>query len=218
MRHPASGVPGLPSPDGWIGGQYPKSVRQVLIGNEKAALRDAFEKCTRPCMRQHPLVLSESSVSSAATVARLASCLWRLGIIGIRNPNEQFSLHMIQDAQPVRLLWHVQRVEERLRLHRCRVEIVGDYRNTIQCRVLFVGLVRKNSTAKFITRLLSDLREVYHGNGRFRASILVFGRGPNYEPGTQPTSKRPIGRFNDASAGSRHAQRQRVGWFGSQGP
>jgi hypothetical protein len=30
-------------------------------------------------------------------------------------------------------------------------------------------------------------------------------------PGTQPTSKRPIGRFNDASAGSRHAQR--VGWF-----
>jgi hypothetical protein len=172
----------------------------------------------RPCMRRHPLVLSESPAFSAATVTRLASRLLHLSIMGIRNPNEQFSLHMIQDAQPVRFLWHVQRLEERLRLHRCRVEIVGNYRNAIQCRSLSLGLVRKNSTVKFITRLLSALREVYRANGRFRASILVFGRGPNYEPGTQPTSKWPIGQFNDASAGSRHAQRQRVGWFGSQGP
>src|ERR1700687_733261 len=76
-----------------MGWQYLKSVRQLLVGNEDSALRDAFEKCTRPCMRRHSIVLSESSVSSAATVTRLASCLLHLRIMGIRNPNEQFSLH-----------------------------------------------------------------------------------------------------------------------------
>jgi hypothetical protein len=55
-----------------MGWQYPKSVRQLLVGNENSALRDAFEKCTRPCMRRHPIVLSESSALSAATVTRLA--------------------------------------------------------------------------------------------------------------------------------------------------
>ena len=121
FRHPMDGM-------GW---QYLKSVRQLLVGNEDSALRDAFEKCTRPCMRRHSIVLSESSVSSATTVTRLASCLLHLGIMGIRNPNEQFSLHLIQDAQPVRFLWHVQRVEKRLRFNRCSVEILGDYRNPI---------------------------------------------------------------------------------------
>jgi hypothetical protein len=57
---------------------------------------------------------------------------------GHRNPNEQFSLHLIQDAQPVRFLWHVQRVEKRLRFSRCSVEIVGD-RNPIQCRERLVA-------------------------------------------------------------------------------
>jgi hypothetical protein len=31
--------------------------------------------------------------------------------------------------------------------------------------------VRKNPMVKFITRLLAGLRQVYHGNGRLRASI-----------------------------------------------
>ena len=34
--------------------------------------RDAFEKCTRPCMNRHPIFLSESSASSAATVTRFS--------------------------------------------------------------------------------------------------------------------------------------------------
>src|ERR1700730_794674 len=40
---------------------------------------------------------------------------------------------------PVRFLWHVQRVEEQLRFHRCSVEIVGAYRNPIQCRACLVA-------------------------------------------------------------------------------
>jgi hypothetical protein len=56
-----------------MGWQYLKSVRQLLVGNEDSALRDAFEKCTRFCMRRHPIVLFESSELSAATVTRLAS-------------------------------------------------------------------------------------------------------------------------------------------------
>jgi hypothetical protein len=32
------------------GGKYLKSVRQLVVGNEDLAFRDAFEKCTRPCM------------------------------------------------------------------------------------------------------------------------------------------------------------------------
>jgi hypothetical protein len=39
LRHPMDGM-------GW---QYLKSVRQLLVGNKDSALRDAFEKCTRPC-------------------------------------------------------------------------------------------------------------------------------------------------------------------------
>src|ERR1700731_5020009 len=65
FRHPMDGM-------GW---QYLKSVRQLLVGKEDSALRDAFEKCTRPCMRRHQIVLSESSALYAATVTRLASCL-----------------------------------------------------------------------------------------------------------------------------------------------
>jgi hypothetical protein len=34
-----------------------------------------------------------------------------------------------------------------------------------------LGVVRKNSMVKFITRLLSALRQAYHGNGKSRASI-----------------------------------------------
>ena len=70
--------------------------------------------------------------------ARL-SPLDHLSIMVIRLPDEQFSLHLIQDAQPVRFLWHVQGVEERHRFHRCSVEIVGAYRNPIQCRVRLVA-------------------------------------------------------------------------------
>jgi hypothetical protein len=84
-----------------MGWQYLKSVRQLLVGNEDSALRDAFETCTRPCMRRHPIVLPESSELSAATVTRLASCLLHLSIMVIRLPDEQFSLHLIQDAQPL---------------------------------------------------------------------------------------------------------------------
>ena len=50
-----------------------KSVRQLLVGNEDSALRDAFEKCTHPCIRWHPIRPPESSALSAATVTRLAS-------------------------------------------------------------------------------------------------------------------------------------------------
>src|ERR1700730_15530770 len=58
-----------------MGWQYLESVRQLPVGNEDSALRDAFEKCTRACMRRHPIVLSESSSLSAAKVTRLASRL-----------------------------------------------------------------------------------------------------------------------------------------------
>jgi hypothetical protein len=129
FRHPMDGM-------GW---QYPKSVRQLLICNEHSALRDAFEKCTRPCMRRHPIVLSKNSALSAATVTRLASCLLHLSIIVNRLPNEQFSFYVVQDAQPIRFLWHLKRIEERLRFHRCSVEIVSDYRNPIQSRVRLVN-------------------------------------------------------------------------------
>src|ERR1700730_4941077 len=37
------------------------------------------------------------------------------------------------------VLWHIERVEERLRFHLRGVEIVGDYRNPIQCRVRLVA-------------------------------------------------------------------------------
>jgi hypothetical protein len=53
------------------------------------------------------------------------SPLDHLSIMVIRLPDEQFSLHLIKDAQPIRFLWHVQCVEKRLRFHRCSVEIVG---------------------------------------------------------------------------------------------
>jgi hypothetical protein len=58
-----------------MGWQYLESVRQLPVGNEDSALRNAFEKCTRACMRRHPIVLSESSSLSAAKVTRLASRL-----------------------------------------------------------------------------------------------------------------------------------------------
>jgi len=51
FRHPMDGMR-------W---QYLKSVRQLLVGNEDLAFRDAFEKCTRPCMNRHPIFLSETS-------------------------------------------------------------------------------------------------------------------------------------------------------------
>jgi hypothetical protein len=60
-------------------------------------------------------------------------------IIVIRLPDEQFLLYLIQYTQPVRCLRHVERVEERLRFHHCSVEIVGDDRNPIQCRVHLVA-------------------------------------------------------------------------------
>jgi hypothetical protein len=86
--------------------------------------------------------------------------------MGIRDPNEQFSLHLIQDAQPVGFLWHVQRVEERPRLHHCSIEIVGDYRNAIQSRVRLVTRPgAKELDVKFITRLLTAFWKVYRGKG-----------------------------------------------------
>jgi hypothetical protein len=45
---------------------------------------------------------------------KLASCPLHLSIMVIRLPDEQFSLHLIKDAQPIRFLWHVQRVEKGL--------------------------------------------------------------------------------------------------------
>jgi hypothetical protein len=90
-------------------------------------------------MRRHPIVLSKNSTLSAATVTRLASCLLHLSIIVNRLPNEQFSFYVVQDAQPIRFLWHLKRIEERLRFHRCSVEIVSDYRNPIQSRVRLVN-------------------------------------------------------------------------------
>ena len=95
-----------------------------------------------------------------------------LSIIVIRLPDEQFSLPQIQDAQPVRFWWHAQRVEERLRFHRCSGEIVGGYRNSVQCRVRLVARPRaKELDGKIHHETLSGLRQVYHGNGRLRASI-----------------------------------------------
>src|SRR5262245_47461145 len=47
FRHPMDGM-------GW---QYLKSARQLLVGNDDTALGDTFEKCTRPYLRRHPLVL-----------------------------------------------------------------------------------------------------------------------------------------------------------------
>jgi hypothetical protein len=54
-----------------MGWQNLKSARQLLVGNEDTALGDTFEKCTRPRMRWHTLVLSKSSVCSAARVMKL---------------------------------------------------------------------------------------------------------------------------------------------------
>src|SRR6202011_426326 len=62
FRHPMDGMR-------W---QYLKSVHQLLVGNEDLAFRDAFEKCTRPCMNRHPIFLPESFASSAATVTRFS--------------------------------------------------------------------------------------------------------------------------------------------------
>jgi hypothetical protein len=44
-----------------------------------------------------------------------------------------------------------------------------EIRSNVAC-ASSLGLVRKNSMVKFITRLLAGLRQVYHGNG-LRASI-----------------------------------------------
>ncbi len=89
-----------------------------------------------------------------------------------RNPNEQFSLHLIQDAQPVRFLWHVQRVEKRLRFNRCRVESVGDYRNPIQCHLC---LVARPSAKELDDEIHHEIVLCFapgiHGNGRYRAFI-----------------------------------------------
>jgi hypothetical protein len=52
--------------------QYLKSVRQLLVGNEDLAFRDAFEKCARPCMNRHPIFLSESSASSSVSKSDFA--------------------------------------------------------------------------------------------------------------------------------------------------
>src|SRR5215469_2646150 len=67
FRHPMDGM-------GW---QYLKSIRQLLVGNEDSALRDAFEKCTHPCMRWHPTsypkVLQSPRQRSRSSL--LASCI-----------------------------------------------------------------------------------------------------------------------------------------------
>ncbi len=49
------------------------NVRQLLVGNEDSALRDALEECTHPCMRRQPIILSQSWTLSAATATRFAS-------------------------------------------------------------------------------------------------------------------------------------------------
>ena len=61
FRHPMDGMR-------W---QYLKSVRQLLVGNEDLAFRDAFEKCTRPCMNR--LSLPKSSLERTDDVARQGS-------------------------------------------------------------------------------------------------------------------------------------------------
>jgi hypothetical protein len=67
--------------------QYLNSVRQLLVGNEDLAFRDAFEKCTRPCMNRHPIFLSGHETRF--------SPLDHLNIMVIRLPDEQFSLHLM---------------------------------------------------------------------------------------------------------------------------
>ncbi len=110
-----------------------------------------------------------------------------LSIIVIRLPDEQFSLPQIQDAQPVRFLWHAQRVEERLRFHRAaaRLSAAIEIRSNV-ASASSLGLVRKNSMVKFITRLLSGLRQVYHGNGRLRTSSSAQGRRTYVQNGVGP--------------------------------
>src|ERR1700732_2918758 len=69
FRHPMDGM-------GW---QYLKSVRQLLVGNEDSALRDAFEKCTRACMHRHPIVLSENTrLASRLLVSKYPPALTRV--------------------------------------------------------------------------------------------------------------------------------------------
>jgi len=47
-----------------------KSLRQLLVGNGDSALRDVLEECAGLCMRQQPIVRSQSSASSTATQRR----------------------------------------------------------------------------------------------------------------------------------------------------
>src|SRR5216684_6849234 len=54
FRHPIDGM-------GW---QDLKSVRQLLVGNEDSALREALKEFAYPCMRRQLLVLSRSPVLS----------------------------------------------------------------------------------------------------------------------------------------------------------
>src|SRR3979411_1997064 len=53
-----------------MGWQDIKSLCQLLVGNEDSALRGALEECAYPCMRRQPIVLSQSSALSAATIDR----------------------------------------------------------------------------------------------------------------------------------------------------
>jgi len=104
----------LPSLDGWNGAAYLKSVRQLLVANEDRASR-RFREMHAPLRALAPACLSESS--ALPRPQSRGSRLGHLSTTVIRLPDGQFSLHLIQDPQPVRLLRHVQRVEERLRFH-----------------------------------------------------------------------------------------------------
>src|SRR5580700_6858674 len=53
-----------------MGWQDIESLRHLLVGKEDSALRGALEECAYPCMRRQPIVLSQSSALSAATIDR----------------------------------------------------------------------------------------------------------------------------------------------------
>src|ERR1700681_4194593 len=53
-----------------IGRQDIKSLRQLLVGKKDSALRGALEECAFPWIRRQPIVLSQSSALSAATIDR----------------------------------------------------------------------------------------------------------------------------------------------------
>jgi hypothetical protein len=119
------------------------------------------------------------------------SHLDHLSIMVIRLPDEQFSLHLIQDAQPIRFLWHVQRVEKRLRFHRCSVEIVGDYQNPIAAPFPVSNFHRLPHSIHRVTEALERLMEEDAAADRpFIAALAISSkaRGTSHKPYTLLTA------------------------------